>query len=615
MGAKSVIPTTSTPLSWTYSLSDFLSFLPQPVIQATSISDTIKAGYGHAADRAAVIAALLRRAGIKYDFTGVSHEFSSKEVAYNGEKHSVEVSGLPSGITVKYSFDGVVQEAPFSFKDAGTYIVQAIYAYDNVNYYEPTELIKSAYVKINRIDITVKVVNQHGYYGDAPEFDPSGVEIIAGSFVFGDEIDLDLQLEPKESYPIGIYKLVASTTSSGNYNITVAAGTYEIIPRPITVTVDDKEGQYGDEDLPLTFKVTEGALIGEDTLKAALTRQEGRTPGEYIISGSVVNPNYAVTIISGKYTITPRKITIEVFNQEGTSASALSKRAYKTFGKILKGDNLNIQVVGEIGTTPGEYAITASYNDNPNYEIVVKPGIFTLMKAAKINVKNPIYTKLYDGVPYVFDVEVSSGATPVFSIGGIYVENAFTEVGVYELDITAGKMGEFAEPDTYRITFEIRPTELATEKDGIHFIVSTEEGFGATETLEVEYDVGIGLSGGDYTSKVNAAFTLYIVNGEERTSLEEYMQGKEVHVKIKLSEELTEVGAETWFMDNESNVLHEISAPDENGYVEVELTAGQHVVFVTPREEAAPILVVAGGMGIIFLCMAFFFLFRKKFIN
>ena len=551
----------------------------------------------------------------KYDFTGVSHEFSSKEVAYNGEKHSVEVSGLPSGITVEYSFDGVVQEAPFSFKDAGTYIVQAIYTYDNVNYYEPTELIKSAYVKINRIDITVKVVNQHGYYGDAPEFDPSGVEIIAGSFVFGDEIDLDLQLEPKESYPIGIYKLVASTTSSGNYNITVAAGTYEIIPRPITVTVDDKEGQYGDEDLPLTFKVTEGALIGEDTLKATLTRQEGRTPGEYIISGSVVNPNYAVTIISGKYTITPRKITIEVFNQEGTSASALSKRAYKTFGKILKGDNLNIQVVGEIGTTPGEYAITASYNDNPNYEIVVKPGIFTLMKAAKINVKNPIYTKLYDGVPYVFDVEVSSGATPVFSIGGIYVENAFTEVGVYELDITAGKMGEFAEPDTYRITFEIRPTELATEKDGIHFIVSTEEGFGATETLEVEYDVGIGLSGGDYTSKVNAAFTLYIVNGEERTSLEEYMQGKEVHVKIKLSEELTEMGAETWFMDGGSNVLHEVEAPDENGYIEVNLTTGQHVVFVTAREEAAPLLIVAGGMGIIFLCMAFFFLFRKKFIN
>ncbi|MBO5774029.1 MAG: hypothetical protein J6R44_04270, partial [Clostridia bacterium] len=446
-------------------------------------------------------------------------------------------------------------------------------------------------------------------------FDPNGVEIIAGGFIEGDDIDLDLELEPKESYPIGIYKLVANTTSSGNYNITVAAGTYEIIPRPITVTVDNKESQYGDEDLPFTFQVTEGALIGNDTLKASLVRQEGKIPGEYIISGSVVNPNYAVTLISGKYTIIPRKITIEVFNQEGTSASMLSKRAYKTFGKILKGDNLNIQVVGEIGTTPGEYPITASYNDNPNYEVIVKPGIFTLMKATKITVKNEIYSKLYDGIPYVLDVEVSSGATPVFSMDGIFVENSFTEVGVYELEITADKAGEFAEPDIYRMTFEIRPRELTTEKDGIFFLVSAEDGFGASESLAVDYDLDIGLSGGDYTSKVNSAFTIYIVDGEERVTLQEYMQGKEVHVKIKLSEELTEVGAQTWFMDNESNVLHEISAPDENGFIEVELTAGQHVVFVTPREEAAPILVVAGGMGIIFLCMSFFFLFRKKFIN
>ena len=551
----------------------------------------------------------------KYDFTGVEHSFSSIEVAFNGSKHSVEVVGLPLGIAVTYSYNGEVQEEPFEFRNAGTYVVQAVYAYDNVNYLEPTELIKSAYVKINRIDITIKVVNQHGYYGDEPIFDPSGVEIIAGGFVAGDDIDLDLELEPKESYPIGVYKLVANTTSSGNYNVTVAAGTYEIIPRPITVTVDDKESQYGDEDLPFTFQVTEGTLIGEDTLKSSLVRQEGKTPGEYVISGSVVNPNYAVTLISGKYTIIPRKITIEVFNQEGTSASMLSKRAYKTFGKILKGDNLNIQVVGEIGSTPGEYPITASYNDNPNYEIVVKPGIFTLMKVAKITVNNPIYSKLYDGVPYVFDVEVSSGATPIFSIGGIFVENAFTEVGVYELDVTAEKIGEFAEPDTYRITFEIRPKELTAENNGIFFLVSAEDGFSASESLLVEHDAGIGLSGGDYTSQVNSAFTVYIVNGEEKVALEEYMQGKEVVVKIKLNEELTAMGAETWFMDNDSNVLHEIATPDENGFIEVQLTAGQHVVFVTPREEAAPILVVAGGMGIIFLCMSFFFLFRKKFIN
>ena len=93
------------------------------------------------------------------------------------------------------------------------------------------------------------------------------------------------------------------------------------------------------------------------------------------------------------------------------------------------------------------------------------------------------------------------------------------------------------------------------------------------------------------------------------------MQGEEVHIKVKLNEQLTEIGAETWFVDSNSNVLHEASIPDADGYVEVTLADGNHVLFVTARDEAAPILVVGSGMAAIFLAMGFFFLFRKKFIN
>ena len=352
-----------------------------------------------------------------------------------------------------------------------------------------------------------------------------------------------------------------------------------------------------------------------DVLNAALVRQEGKVPGEYTISGTVVNPNYVVTVNTGIYTITPRVITVEVFNQEGTSAKQINKRAYKTFGKIMRGDNLNIQVVGEVGDVPGEYLLSATYTDNPNYEVIIKEGIFTLRKVAKISVANPFVYKLYDGVPYVFDVEVSSGATPIFSLDGIYVENSFTEVGVYNLSINAEVIGDYASPEPYRITFEIRPTELVAEKDGVIVKVVKEDGFGAEETLDIQQDLSVTLNGKDYTSKIDTAFTIYVVNGEERTPLEEYMQGEEVHIKVKLNEQLTEIGAETWFVDSNSNVLHEASLPDADGYVEVTLADGNHVLFVTAREEAAPILVVGSGMAAIFLAMGFFFLFRKKFIN
>ena len=551
----------------------------------------------------------------RYDFTGLNYTFTSLSTAYDGKEHYIEVVNLPEGITVAYSYDGVTQLEPIRFKNAGTYVVEAIYTYDEVNYERPTEFIYSSHVQIERINITVEVVDQHGYYGYAPEFDPDGVNVIAGNFIEGDEIDLKLELEPKESYPIGVYKLVANTTSSGNYNVTIAKGSYTILPRPITVTIDNKTSQYGDTDVPYTFQVTAGELVQGDVLNAALVRQEGKVPGEYTISGTVVNPNYVVTVNTGIYTITPRVITVEVFNQEGTSAKQINKRAYKTFGKIMRGDNLNIQVVGEVGDVPGEYVLSATYTDNPNYEVIIKEGIFTLRKVAKISVANPFVYKLYDGVPYVFDVEVSSGATPIFSLDGIYVENSFTEVGVYNLSINAEVIGDYASPEPYRITFEIRPTELVAEKDGVIVKVVKEDGFGAEETLDIQQDLSVTLNGKDYTSKIDTAFTIYVVNGEERTPLEEYMQGEEVHIKVKLNEQLTEIGAETWFVDSNSNVLHEASLPDADGYVEVTLADGNHVLFVTARDEAAPILVVGSGMAAIFLAMGFFFLFRKKFIN
>ena len=551
----------------------------------------------------------------RYDFTGLDYAFAGLSKEYDGEECSVQVVNLPAGITVAYSYKDTIQEAPFRFKNAGDYIVKAIYSYDEVNYERPTELIETAYVQIERIDITVEVVDQHGYYGDAPEFDPNGINVIAGTFVEGDEIDLSIQLEPKDSYPIGVYKLVANTMASGNYNVTIASGSYTINPRPITVTINNEQAQYGDEEKPYSFKITEGTLIGEDKLKSTLVRETGKTPGEYAISGSVVNPNYIVKVIPGVYKIVPRLITVEVFNQEGTSAKQLNKRAYKTFGKILKGDNLNIQVVGEIGSTPGEYPLSATYTANPNYEVVIKGGVFIMRKVAEISVDNPIVYKLYDGVPYVFDVFVSSGAEPVFSIDGIFVENSFTEVGVYNLSINADVKGEYASPDPYRITFEIRPTVLETENDGVVVKVTKVDGFGAEERLEIEKDPSVVLSGEDFSSKIDTALTIYVVQGENRVPLQEYMQGREAHIKIKLNDQLTEMGAETWFVDSDSNVLYEALTPDEEGFVEVTLADSNHIIFVTQRNEATPILVVSGSMLIIFLAMGMFFLFRKKFIN
>lgn len=558
-----------------------------------------------------------------YDLVASGYQFESLTVDYDGEEHFIQVVGLPEGVSVTYTLDGASQEEPFKFVDAGIYLISATYTHDEVNYHAPSGLIYSAYVEIKPIEITVVVTNQQGYYGDPITFNPDFVTDLAGNPIEG--VDVELKLEPKDKYEVGEHA-IAGAISSGNYIVTIAptSDKYKIIPRPITVTAVDRESQYGDELLPLEYTVNEGGLVYGDTLTGNLaTAVDNRKLGEYPITEGDLrmrNANYSITFVDGTYSIVKRSITIIVKAQEGTSLSKINKKGYEIRGsKILKGDNLDIQVLldGEGGTEPGRYPLTATYTENENYDVALdlKNAFYTLMRVTTIRVHNIFTSKLYDGIPYVFDVDVSSGAEPIFKVDGIFVENSFTEVGVYNLSISASANGDYAEPDTYRFTFEIRPTELNTEVDGISFKVSTPDGFGALDKLVAEHDPSVTLSGDDYTSKVNTAFIIYVERDGEKVPLEEYMEGKEVHLKIKISEELTEIGANVWLMDGNQNVLHEGIMPDEEGYIEVSVTEGKHVVFVTARDEATPILIVASGMGFIFLVMAFFFLFRKKFIN
>ncbi len=543
-----------------------------------------------------------------YDTSAV--QFLSQEFDYDGLEHGVAITGLHESIEVTYVYGEVTQAEPFAFKDAGVYNVQATYVYDERNYNAPS-FVTEATLTINRVNITVQVVDQSGYYGDEPRIDSEHIKVIAGNFVEGDEIAIQVTLEERESYPVGTYSLVATSGESGNYNVTVASGSYSVTPRPTEIIIDDATAQYGDAQAPFTYVAT-NAIAG-DTFNANVVRESGKNVGEYVISGTFVNPNYSVTkVTNGIYTIVPRSLTIVVADQEGTSKNDISKKGYHLVGSIVRGDGLGIRVEGAIGTEPGEYPLTATYTENANYEVTVTDGIFILRLVSVINVRNYRSEKLYDGVPYVFDVSVSSGAVPQFAIEGITVENSFTEVGVYEITISAPVVGSYAAPESYTFTFEIRPTVLEAEVDGITFRIEKEDGFRAVESLVAEANEDSTLGGQDYTSKVKAAYTLYVQNGNEKITLKDYFGDKEVFVKIKLSEELANIGVATWFRDHEVNVLEQVEEHDENGCVSVSLAGVNNVVFVTDRAEATPILVVGAGMGFAFIVMLFFFIFRKK---
>src|SRR5690606_30125876 len=80
----------------------------------------------------------------------------------------------------------------------------------------------------------------------------------------------------------------------------------------IIVTADEKSKAYGQEDPALTYKITEGALVGEDAFSGKMTRQNGETTGDYTIeSGTLaLSDSYDLTFHGAIFTITKAQATI-----------------------------------------------------------------------------------------------------------------------------------------------------------------------------------------------------------------------------------------------------------------------------------------------------------------
>jgi len=106
---------------------------------------------------------------------------------------------------------------------------------------------------------------------------------------------------------VGTYQIRQGTlTLTSNYTLTYAGNDFTILARPITVTARKKTKVYGEDDPPLTYQITSGALIGTDSFSGALKREPGEGVGTYIITRGnlALSGNYKLTFVAAFFTIT-----------------------------------------------------------------------------------------------------------------------------------------------------------------------------------------------------------------------------------------------------------------------------------------------------------------------
>ena len=90
--------------------------------------------------------------------------------------------------------------------------------------------------------------------------------------------------------------------------------TLEVKPRAITVTAQDASKTYGDADPVFEWSVTAGNLVAGETLQGLeIEREDNDNVGDcalQLTQSKDANPNYDITFVDGKFTISQRLLTV-----------------------------------------------------------------------------------------------------------------------------------------------------------------------------------------------------------------------------------------------------------------------------------------------------------------
>ena len=226
-------------------------------------------------------------------------------------------------------------------------------------------------------------------------------------------------------------------TGIGNY-VGELEKTFTIAPKPVTLTVADTSKMFGESDPEFGFAVEglverDGAV--EELKDVELAREEGEDLGEYAISAVVnaeSNPNYAVTVENGKFTIAPNTTEIVVtitghkdsvvYDGEEHSVSGFdmvsSVEAYSVDFVTYNGDSAVAGADAKIysmGLADSNFANTSVNYTNVTFaiedgklEVLPKPVSLTIANASKTyGEEDPEFTYTTEGLLTFNEVEDS----------------------------------------------------------------------------------------------------------------------------------------------------------------------------------------------------------------
>ncbi len=360
------------------------------------------------------------------------------------------------------------------------------------------------------------------------------------------------------SNAVGSYTILLGSLRNDNYNITFVSNTLIIYKRKLILSAKSYSKIYGEavpffevtpsSERETPFAYTDSVLslggnlsfVCKDNLDNNISASSA--VGSYVITPQgYLSSNYDIEYRAGLIEITRRKVSIAATAKQktyGTEADpALTYTASVVAGDTKSGLYASDTLAGALTRTIGEnaavYAInqgTVTNANNPSYDIIFMPGVFTITKrAAQIELKS--LSRQYNGLLPSIEQEniILHGASGDIR-NNIIISfiNPSQNIGTYTVDFTnndANHILSFFAPEGYRFT--ISKKEVSTEF----------------------YNIPYGsLEGGEYAGSVYKGSPY---NYEARVPSHEICAGDILNVVIYTAE-LIEGGATPIYLDKTS---------------------------------------------------------------
>ena len=345
-------------------------------------------------------------------------------------------------------------------------------------------------VWVEKTEITVTKPADSQYDGKEHKWSPTVADKEGNALVEGTDYEVAYSTE---DFTNVTGTITVTITGIGNYTGTVTR-TYEITPAEVTVTANNANKVYGENDPELKATVT--GTLNNDTVDYTVTRVPGEDVGTYAIhvTGDEDQGNYHVTYTAGEFEITKSGELILTAELTGESATKVYDGNPLTGGataNVKEGTTITYSTDSGATWTTEVPSITnvgtlniKARAENPNYEPAETTYSLTVTHAT-VTVTAENKTKVY-GTADPELTAIVSGTLGNDTVAYTLAREAGENAGKYQITVT-GEENQGNYKVTYTPgTFEITPKTIVP--DGPETPEEKKTGIEVTEPEDSKYD-------------------------------------------------------------------------------------------------------------------------------